>query len=158
MDEEYRQYRIDQAHEWLSKVRRIVECEKSMRVAADTQYELADGLRGLDYSRVQVTVSPTPDAIPDAVIAHEEAGDSLSAIADNARERIEQALNALSKMEDPVEANVLTMHYIEFRKWEQVCHETGYTMDGMAKLRKRALSNAYDIMPHEERDPQYKAL
>ena len=158
MDEELQRYRISQAEAWLSKVRRLVAYERAMREAAEVQYEMADGLRGLDYSRDQVAVSPTPDAIPNAVIAHDEAGDSLSSIADSARERIAQVIKALRKMEDDMEATVLTMHYIECKTWEQVRHDVGYTVDGMSKLRKRSLLHAYDIMPHSERDPQYRAF
>ena len=60
MDDELRRYRIEQADAWLSKVRKLVAYEKAMREAADMQYEMADGLHGMDYSRVQVAVSPTP--------------------------------------------------------------------------------------------------
>ena len=158
MDDELRRYRIEQADAWLSKVRKLVAYEKAMREAADMQYEMADGLHGMDYSRVQVAVSPTPDAILNAVIAHEEAGDSLVSIAESARERIAKAARALDSMEDPTEAAALTMYYIACRKWEEVRHELRYTEDGVANLRKRALLHAYDVMPHSERDPQYAAL
>jgi len=158
MDEELQRYRISQAEAWLSKVRRLVAYERAMREAAEVQYEMADGLRGLDYSRDQVAVSPTPDAIPNAVIAHDEAGDSLSSIADSARERIAQAARALDKMPDPTEAAALTFYYIACRKWEAVCVKMDYTWDGMMKLRRRALLHAYDVMPHSERDPMESAI
>ena len=152
MDEELQRYRIEQADAWLTKVRRLVAYEKALVEAARTQFEMADGLRGLDYSRIQVTTSPTPDAIPDAVIAHDEAGDSLASIAESAGERIRQAAEALAKMDDPTEAAALTLYYVACRKWEQVCVEMDYSWDGMMKLRRRALNSAYDVMPHYEKD------
>lgn len=158
MDDELQRYRIEQAESWLSKVRKLVSYEKAMREAAEVQYEMADGLRGIDYSRDQVDVSPTPDAIPNAVIAHDEAGGSLEQIADSARERISQAARALDSMDDPTEAAALTLYYIACRKWEQVCVKMNYTWDGMMTLRRRALLHAYDVMPHAERDPRPPAI
>ena len=158
MDEELQRYRIEQADAWLSKVRKLVAYERAMREAAETQYEMADGLRGLDYSRDQVSTSPTPDAIPNAVIAHDEAGDSLASIADSARERIAQAARALDSMEDPTEAAALTYYYIACVKWEEVCVRMSYSWDGMMTLRRRALTHAYDVMPHSERDPMEPAI
>jgi len=158
MDEELQRYRIEQAEAWLSRVRKLVGYERAMREAADTQYEMADGLRGMDYSRVQVSVSATPDAIPNAVIAHDEAGDSLASIADSARERITQAAMALNEMQDPTEAAALTLYYIACRKWEEVCVELSYSWDGMMTMRRRALLHAYDVMPHSERDPMEPAI
>ena len=158
MDEELQRYRIEQADAWLSKVRKLVAYEKAMREASEVQYEMADGLRGIDYSRDHVATSPTPDAIPNAVIAHDEAGDSLASIAESARERIAQAARAIDSMEDPTEAAALTLYYIACRKWEAVCVKMDYTWDGMMKLRRRALNSAYDVMPHSERDPMQPAV
>lgn len=158
MDEEFEKYRIEQANAWLSKVRKLVQYERAMRQAADVQYEMADGLRGIDYSRDQVATSATPDAIPNAVIAHEEAGDSLREIADSAKERIAKAARALDSMDDPTEAAALTLYFLACRTWEQVCVSMRYTWDGMMKLRRRALLHAYDAMPHSERDPMEPAI
>ena len=152
MDEELQRYRIEQAEAWLSKVRKLVAYEKSMRRAAETQFELADGLKGVDYSHEQVSSSPTADAIPNAVIAHEEAAASLVEIAESAKERIAQAAEAIDRMDDPTEAAALTLYYIACMKWEAVCVEMNYTWDGMMTLRRRALSHVYDVMPHSERD------
>ena len=158
MDEELQRYRIDQAERWLSKVRKLVSYERAMREAAEVQYEMADGLRGIDYTRDQVDTSPTADAIPNAVIAHDEAGGSLEQIADSARERISEAARALDRMDDPTEAAALTLYYIACRKWEAVCVKMNYTWDGMMTLRRRALLHAYDVMPHAERDPRPPAI
>ena len=139
-------------------MRKLVGYEKAMREAADVQYEMADGLRGMDYSRIQVTTSSTPDAIPNAVIAHDDAGDTLAEIADSAREHVKQAACALNTMDDKNEAAALTLYYIACHKWEVVCVELSYSWDGMMTLRRRALLHAYDVMPHSERDPMQPAI
>ena len=154
MDDELQRYRIEQAESWLSKVRKLVSYEKAMREAAEVQYEMADGLRGIDYTRDQVDTSLTADAIPNAVIAHEEAGETMVAIADSARERIRQAVEAISKIKDAKEAMCLRLYYVDgMDTWERVRAAMSYTQDGMKSLRRRALLNVYDVMPHDQRDP-----
>lgn len=158
MNEELQRYRIEQADAWLSKARKLVGYERAMRKAADAQYELADGLRGIDYARDHVSTSPISDAIPNAVAVHVDVGGSLDAIADNAKERIEEAARALDSMDDPTEAAALTLYYIACHKWEEVCVELSYSWDGMMTMRRRALLHAYDVMPHSERDPMPSAI
>ena len=158
MDEEYRQYRVDQAEAWLSKVRRAVDYERALRATADAQLEMADGLRGIDYAEVRVATSPSPDAIPNAVAAHMEAVEAILEIAADAAERVRRATDALAAMPDKTEASALQLYYVAGWKWEEVCVEMGYTWDGMMKLRRRALYDAYEVMPHSEREPVQPAI
>ncbi len=154
MDDELQRYRIDQAERWLAKVRKLVSYERAMREAAEVQYEMADGLRGIDYSRDQVDTSPTADAIPNAVIAHDEAGETMVEIADSARERVKQAAEVIARLNDVKEATCLRLYYVEaFATWRHVRTAMSYTEDGLKSLRRRALLNVYEIMPHDQRDP-----
>lgn len=159
MTGEWEQYRIDQAAAWLSKVRRVAGYADYMESSADRQLELADNLRGIDYSAVRVSTSPTADAIPDAVARHMELAEDFAAIASAARELQSAAAHALSRLPDPTEAECLHRYYIDkAASWDEVGDAMGYTYDGMMKLRKRALLSAYDVMPHSERDPIHPAL
>ena len=158
MTPEYEQYRIGQAEAWLSGIRKLVGYELAMRTAADVQFEMADGLRGIDYSRVQVCVSPTPDAIPNAVAAHIDAGNSLVEIADGAKRRIEQATAAIDAMDDKTEAAVLTAYYIACKTWREVGDMLGIGYDNVMRLRRRGLCDLYDHMPCTEREPLPPAL
>lgn len=159
MTGEWEQYRIDQAAAWLSRVRRVAGYADYMESSADRQLELADNLRGIDYSAVRVSTSPTADAIPDAVARHMELAEDFAAIASAARELQSAAAHALSRLPDPTEAECLQRYYVDRAKtWEHVCVAMGYTYDGLMKLRRRALLHAYDAMPHSERDPIHPAL
>ena len=158
MTPEYEQYRIGQAEAWLSSVRKLVGYERAMRTAADVQFEMADGLRGIDYTRIQVCVSPTPDAIPNAVAAHIDAGNSLVDIADSTRRRIQQATAAIDAMDDKTEAAVLTAYYIACKTWREVGDMLGISYDSIMKLRRSALCSVYDYMPFNEREPLSPAL
>lgn len=158
MDEEYERYRIDQAEAWLLKVRRLVGYERAMRDAAESQFALADGLKGIDYASIRVSTSADGDAIPRAVEAHIVAAEDLEAIAEDAAGRVRSAAAALDSMDDPTEAAALASYYIACKTWEQVCVDMAYTWQGMMTLRRRALLHAYDVMPHTERDPFVSAL
>ena len=158
MTPEFEQYRIGQAEAWLSKVRKLVGYERAMRTAADVQFEMADGLRGMDYSRIQVAVSPSPDAIPNAVAAHIDAGNWLVDIADDAKRRIEQATAAIDAMDDKTEAALLTGYFIACKTWRQVSDMLGMSYDNVMKLRRRALCDLYDYMPFNEREPMTPAI
>ncbi len=159
MTDSWEDYRRAQAEAWLSKVRRAVRSAAELRRQAQAQYEAADGLRGMDYSRVTVSASHDPDAIERAVIAHMEVGDSLSAISEAAEENAETARRSLSRMSDEAAACCLTMYYVDGAEtWTEVADAMGYGTDGMMKLRKRALALAYDVMPHSEREALHQAL
>lgn len=156
---EWQRYRISQASSWLERVRKLVGYRDSLEASAAAQLEAADNLRGMDYSAVHVQTSPTADAIPNAIIRHEEAADAFRAIADDAAARMVQAARALAQMTDPNEARALHLYYVDaLDGWERVCVEMGYSYDGMMKLRRRALLHAFDVMPHIERDALPPAL
>lgn len=159
MTPEYEQYRIEQAEEWLDKVRKSVAYAVRMEESAAAQYALADNLRGMDYTRDHVKGSPSPDAIPNAVANHIDLGKAFAEISEDARRRAEEAARALARMDDPTEAACLHLYYVDaLETWEHVCVRMHYTYDGMMKLRRRAMLHAYDVMPHAEREPMAPAL
>lgn len=159
MTEEFEQYRIAQAEAWLVRVRRLVSYRDALEESAAAQFALADGLKAVRYDKPLVRSTPSPDAIPNAVAHHEEMGGELKRIADEATARLKEAARALSQMGDPTEATCLHLYYVDaLETWEHVCVRMHYTYDGMMKLRRRALLDAYDVMPHSERDPMPPAI
>lgn len=156
MTPEGEQRRVDTARAWLEKCRKAVGYERTLRESAQAHYDL---VRGIDYSAVSVQSSPSPDAVPNAVIAHEGIAAKLGALADDAARRIGEAAESLAAMDDPTEAQCLHLYYIDaLDTWERVCVKMGYSYDGMMKLSRRALLHAYDVMPHTERDPMPPAM
>ena len=151
---------------WLENVSRAVESTFELANRAESFYMMADNLRGIDYSRDMVATSPTPDAIPNAIIRAEELGEIYDGIHESAAKRVAQVENALALMEDQMEARALSLYYMSFDEdgrrmydtWDKVAHRMGYTQDGIMKLRRRALLHAYDVMPHSERDPIQPAI
>ena len=159
MTPEFEQYRIDQAEAWLSKVRKVVAYAARLEESAAAHYALADGLRGIDYSRDQVSTSPNADAIPNAVAAHVDMGDSFTAIAEDARRRVAEAERAIDALPDRGESTCLRLYYVDaLPRWTAVADRMDGTYDMVMRLRRRALLHVYDLMPYAEREPVQPAI
>lgn len=155
---ELERYRIGQAETWLNGCKRLVDMEKSMRALADEQRGMADGIGAIDYTRPRAKKPPSADAIPEAVARCMEVASDFEALALDISERRAEAARALASMESPIEAAVLSRHYLLGDTWESLCTSFGYSWRGIMQLRRRALLHAYDVMPHSERDPHHRAL
>ena len=158
MDDEMIRYRADQAHAYLERIRQAGEDCAGLQAQIDDAYSRAAGIRGIDYSEARVKVSPTADAIPDAVgrivdKIREYAAD-LAAYEDDRY----AAHRTLSLMLNQTDAKVLRLRYLLDWSWERICCETSYTYDGMMKLRRRALASYWEVMPREGRDPMHPAI
>ena len=165
LSEEGEQRRIRIVTRWLSNVSRAVERKFDFEAQAGAMRAMADNLRGIDYSAVQVTTSPTSDAIPDAIIAAEEMGELYGNLRDNAAKRVAQAEAALAEMGNQDGARALSLYYLSFDAngkrrfdtWEKVCVEMHYSYDGLMKLIRRSKLDLYDLMPHTERPKTVRA-
>ena len=158
MDEELARYRADQAHAYLERIRRLGEGCAAMKSMVDDARERADGIRGIDYSAIRVQTSPTDDRMAKAMDEiRERIRDYVTVLAEYESER-KQANDALLRMDDFTEATALRLRYILGWQWERICTEMHYTWDGMMSLRRRALSDYYDVMPISQRDPMHPAI
>ena len=158
MTDEYEAYKAGQASRWLERIRRLGARAETLRMEIDAEREAAAGLRAMRFDGMPRARRADGDAMADAVARIEErvAGyaSELSAYLD---ERAE-AHEALASLEDEACRRALTMRYLLGKPWERVCVDMGYTWDGMMKLRRRALSEAYDVMPARHRDPKHPAI
>lgn len=158
MNCELERYRAEQAHAYLERIRRMgSECE-ALRAQIDDAYYRAEGVGAIDYSAINVSSSPSPDHIPNAVAMLQEwVRDYVSELAAYEGERHEAALS-LSLMEDPTEASALRFRYLLGWRWGRVCSEMCYSYDSMMKIRRRALAHYWEVMPRAERDPIPRAI
>ena len=158
MDEEMQRYRVEQAHSYLERIRKLGEDCAALQAEADDARDRASGLTGIDYSRDVVRITPTDDAMVNAVESIREAVRAYAvALAEFTEERI-RASEAMNRMEDYTEARALRLRYLLGWDWEKVCVKMHYSYDGMMKLRRRALCSYYDVMPHPERDAMPSAI
>lgn len=158
MTDEWERYRRDQAARWLERIRRLGARVETMQREIDAEREAASGLKAICYDVTPKPSASTGDALPNAVIRiQERIAEYVEEMAAYTEER-GRAHEALSGLPDPMEHRALTYHYLLGLSWEECCVRMHYTYDGMMKLRARALSSAYDVMPHEMRDPMERAI
>ena len=153
--DELQRYRIEQAHDYLERIRKLGEDCAALQAEVD---DARDRLGGVDYSRDSISLSPNDDAMVEAVDAIKHAvRDYVMKLAEYTDER-HRASMAVMKMDDATEARALRLRYLLNMDWEAVCVQMHYSYDGMMKLRRRALCSYYDVMPHTERDPMPSAI
>ena len=152
MTEEYEEFRAEVAHSYLERIRKMGEDCAGLQAQIDDAYAKAEGVRGIDYSAVRVSASPTSDAMPDAVaMLQERIRDYVADLAAFEEERHAAHISLMS-MPDQTEARVLRCRYLLGWKWERICNEMDYSWDGMMKLRRRALADYWEVMPRSEKD------
>lgn len=158
MTDEWERYRRAQAARWLEHIRRLGARVETLRREIDAERDAASGLKAIQYDGMPKAATSTGDALPNAVIRIQER--IAAFVEEMARYTDERgrAHDALSGMSDPLEHRALTYHYLLGYSWEECCVKMHYTYDGMMSLRKRALCSAYDVMPHEFRDPMERAV
>ena len=153
MDEELERYRMEQAHTYLERIRKMGDDCAGLRAQIDDAYYRAEGVRGIDYSAVRVSSSHSHDAILNAVAQLQEWIREYVADLTAYEDERHAAAKALMMMPDAVEARALRYRYLLGWKWERICNEMDYSWDGMMTLRRRALAHYWDVMPRSERDP-----
>lgn len=157
MDEEYERYRREQASGYLSRVRDAKRHIAAMQAEVDELREMAGGLRGVDYSRDQVSTSPSADAIPDAVARILELVEQRVELISGYASMIAQCDAALDEL-GGIEADILRYRYACDWPWERIAARTHYSEQWLYELHNRALCSFYDFMPAQGRDPIHRAI
>ena len=146
---EWDDWRVEQAHAYLERVRRMgADCAGLRRLVEDARANLG-AVRGLDYSRGGGSQTAGDDAIVNEIAAVQESVASyVTKLAEYEDERHRAAM-AVDRMPDPTEARVIRLRSLLGWKWENICVEVGYSYDGIMKLRRRALVSFYEVMPRD---------
>ena len=157
MTEEYERYKAAQAARWLEHVAKLRRKIASIKDEIDEARAMADGVQAVCYDGMPRSAG-AGDGMERAVISLQ---DMIARFTTELAEYVEARQDAhdrLQTIDDPLYAECLTKHYILGWKWERVCVKMDYAYDGMMKLRRRALAEAYDVMPTEWRDPMHRAI
>ena len=147
MDREMMRYRAGCSAEYLNGVRGMVVRMKSLTAAIAEQRAIAEGVKGIDYSRDMVKASPSDDHMPNSVQRLSDLVSQKERERDRYETEVAAACRAIDKMSRPECAAALEMHYIAGASWNDCAEELGYTKDGMMSLRNRALLDFYDLIP-----------
>lgn len=146
---EWDDWRVEQAHAYLERVRRMgADCAGLRRLVEDARANLG-AVRGLDYSRGGGTRTAGDDAIVNEIAAVQESVQAyVTRLAEYEDERHRAAMT-VDRMPDPTEARVIRLRYLLGWKWENICVEVSYSYNGIMKLRRRALMSFYEVMPRD---------
>lgn len=150
-------WRMAQARRWMDGVRNAIRRGEMLRDMVDDAMERAGGLKGIDYSRTVVCETPDGDSLADAV----EMADALREYAESVWAEVEEmeadARDRLARMGNERHADLLRMRYLDLMTWDDICRDMGMTYAAAATSHRRALIEAYDVMPVSWRD-DVKAL
>ena len=158
MDDEYRTYRIEQAHAYLERIRKMGDNCASLQQEVEDARTRAEGVTGIDYSKDMVQVTANDDAMVNAIERIHAVMRAYTVKLSEMLDERKRASDSLNLMDDYTEARALRLRYICNWKWERVCTEMNYSWDGMMSLRRRALCSYWDVMPVSERDQIPKAI
>lgn len=147
---EWDDWRVEQAHAYLERVRRMgADCAGLRRLVEDARANLG-AVRGLDYSRGGGgTQTAGDDAIVNEIAAVQESVASYVAKLAEYEDERHRAAMTVDRMPDPTEARVIRLRYLLGWKWENICVEVSYSYNGIMKLRRRALMSFYEVMPRD---------
>ena len=119
--------------------------------------EDAQGVGGVDYSRVVVATSPTPDAIPNSVALLVEMKRQAETDSAEYFERKEQARELLNEM-DGTYGRLLLLRYVTVLPWVRVAEVLNYDEGSCRNMRNAALEAFYDYLPTQYRNPEPHAI
>ncbi len=153
---EFERYKYDQARAYLTRARPVVQgagpfaprsrhSASSLKVCGQCPGEGCGDCAGAD--RMADTVARLQELVEGY----------CSELAGYVAEQ-DRAHACVRLMERPEHVQAITGYYLLGRPWERVCADMGYTLNGMMKLRRRAVTEFYDVMPTEWRDPRHPAL
>lgn len=157
MNDEYERYRREQASAYLKRVRGAKRHIAALNAEVDELRAMAGGLRGIDYSRDQVSAPPSADGVPDAVVRILDVVEERVALVRDYASMLDECGRALAEMNGTY-ADVLRYRYLCDWRWEQIAPRLGYSEQWLYELHNQALTAFYDHMPAHEREPMHPAI
>lgn len=101
-------------------------------------YQMADGLKAIRYDldKVQTTASDRMSEII-ADMLHEE--EAYAKLARRYNKAVIERSNLISKMDNPQQAEVLILRYLDGKSWDDIAEAMHYTRRHITRLHGRAL-------------------
>lgn len=157
--DEWDEYAGGQAERWLKGVRDARAMADALAEILDQLERDRDGIKATRYDKAGGGSCQDPTAKMDAAVQKlDKAREGLAKAKDRMAGAVSDAGVRLARMEDPVQMRCLNLYYVSgARTWQAVADAMCYSLDGVKKLRRRALVSAYDVMPHTLRDPMHRA-
>lgn len=148
MTPEYRELRIQCSREYLEEVRDLAVRHRATAEYIRSLEEDAQGVAGIDYSRIVVSTSSTPDAIPNSVAMLVEMKRDAESDAAEYFERKRDARRRLDEM-DGTYGRLLLLRYVTALPWVRVADVLNYSEDWCRHMLADALCEFHDYLPHD---------
>ena len=150
-------YRTQQARAYLQEIRDLFIHVRALQADIEIQRGAAEGITGIDYTRLAARTAADADAIPRAVVdLLDLIGQACAELADCV-ERQDEARRCLESM-GGVESDLLRLRYLLAMSWKQVAASVNYSESWAKHLEPDALFCFYDYMPAYRRDPKHPSL
>lgn len=137
----------EQARLWLESVKNSMNRLRFIEDELNTHITLLDGLKSarLDIRQCR---NGAADRTGNAVIELQNFVDKYESEVVELVQIKNEALSALMRIQNAQCVECLTKHYLLGKKWKVVADEMHYSLAGIKSLRRRALLEAFDVMPH----------
>lgn len=157
--DEWDRHRHETAKAWLDHVRGLGRDVQRARDMRDRFEALADGARGIDYTREKVGGGQWADRLAEALCRLEEAQAEWAANLAAYAAEAEDAARRIGMLEDPAERAVLSAYYVDgAATWDEVARGMGYSVQRVYQVRESATVEAYEVLPPGWRDPRHPAV
>ena len=157
MTPEYRELRVECAERYLNEVRDLAVRHRATNAYIRSLYEDAEGVGGIDYSRVLVSTSPTPDKLPNSVALLVDMKAEAERNAEEYFKRKREARELLDEM-DGTYGRLLMLRYVTVLPWVRVAEVLNYDENYCRQMRPDALCEFYDYLPHHYKLPEQQAI
>lgn len=157
MTPEYREERISHAERYLMEIRDLAVRHRANDAYIKSLYDDAEGVGGVDYSKVMVSQMPYLDGIPNSVALLIEMKREAEADAAEYFERKAEARKVLDEMGGTY-GRLLMLYYVTVLPWVRVAEVLNYSEDWCKHMRPDALCEFYDYLPSSYRMPRHSAL
>jgi len=150
MTPEYRDARIEASRTYLEEVRDLAVKHRATAEYIRSLEEDAEGVAGIDYSRVMVSTTQTPDKLPNSVALLIDMKREAEADAAEYFEMKRDARRRLDAM-DGTYGRLLMLRYCTALPWVRVADVLNYSEDWCRHMLPDALDAFHDHLPHDRR-------
>ncbi len=148
MTPEYRRLLIHHAERYRCKERALAVKHRANDAYIRSLYEDAEGIGGIDYSKVMVSSMPNLDALPNSVANLVDMKREAEADAAEYFEMKRQARRLLDEM-DGTYGRLLLLRYVTALPWVRVADILNYDENYCRQMKRDALRAFYDYLPTE---------
>ena len=148
MTPEYRELRINCSLKYLEEVFELAVKHRATEAYIRSLYEDAEGIGGIDYTRVLTNRPSDPGKLPDSVAHLVEMKERAETEAAEYFDRKDEARRLLDEM-GGVRSRLLLLRFASAMPWVCVAEALNYREDYCRAMRNDALCDFYDYLPRE---------